>query len=404
MTEELNAREVSIKEFLELIREDLEEENYNPIIGFGKVGVGKTVSLHQLTQELNIGYCELRLVTLTEMDMLGLPYDEADSQRRKGVDEDNVYHATNYASNEALPRVQRDGEVGILVLDEITSASPTVRAAAYQLLDSKRALGNYKLPPRWKVVAIGNGINDGGVFNGMEAGFLSRGKAVRIGVDPECWVDWAIRNEIHPAITGYIKFDPSKIHTFDPDNEEIGLIATPRSWTALSDKLKAREKITGGVLPDHKVSLYAATMVGDDVGSAFAAFYAYSKNLLSPEDILTGRANGADVRNFDKEAIYIMIQALIQEVKRITDAEVAKGHSGETCDPAVFDKIVNVCKWAMDAMNNGGLDYGVMLLQDLSSSVPEFTNCVITDAFDAKCPGFVEVAIKNRIMLGTEVI
>ena len=54
-------------------------------------------------------------------------------------------------------------------------------------MDSKRALGTYKLPDKWKVISLGNGIDDGGVFNGMENAFLSRAMCYRIEPDLECW-------------------------------------------------------------------------------------------------------------------------------------------------------------------------------------------------------------------------
>jgi MoxR-like ATPase len=43
----------------------------------------------------------------------------------------------------------------ILFLDEITSAPPTVSAAAYQLILDRR-LGDYVVPEGWVIFAAGN--------------------------------------------------------------------------------------------------------------------------------------------------------------------------------------------------------------------------------------------------------
>ena len=206
MADNMNMMEISMDTFLNEIKMDLEDEIYEPMIGIGKSGIGKTMGIHELTQQLGIGFCELRLVTMTEIDILGIPKEDANGR-------------TTYAANSLLPDAKRDGERGILVLDEITSAQSTVRAAAYQLLDSKRALGEYKLPERWKVVALGNGIDDGGVFQGMEAAFLSRATCYRIEPNADVWVKWAISHDINSSVIAYIRWRPenlSLIHISEP--------------------------------------------------------------------------------------------------------------------------------------------------------------------------------------------
>ena len=272
MAETMNMMEISVDRFIKEIKLDLEDENYDPVIGIGKSGVGKTMSISELCEELGIGFCELRLVTLTEIDLLGIPTIENGR--------------TTYASNALLPDAKRDGEKGILVLDEITSCSSTIRAAAYQLLDSKRALGNYKLPEHWKVVALGNGIDDGGVFQGMEHAFLSRATCYRIEPNLDSWMKWAVNKGVNSSITAFLKFDPTALHVFNPD-EIASVFPCPRSWTALSKKLNAREKRNGGMLPLEQVELYAAGTVGVKVASEFSGFYSYNSKTVDPEDILS---------------------------------------------------------------------------------------------------------------------
>ena len=72
-----------------------------------------------------------------------------------------------------LPDAERHGEEGVLFLDEITSAPPSVSAAAYQLILDRR-LGNYEVPKHWIIVAAGNRQGDRGVTYTMPAPLANR--------------------------------------------------------------------------------------------------------------------------------------------------------------------------------------------------------------------------------------
>lgn len=376
MIETLNMMEIPVDKFINEIKMDLEDDNYDPVIGIGKSGVGKTMSIYELTQELGIGFCELRLVTMTEIDILGIPKEDVNGR-------------TTYAANSLLPDEARDGESGILVLDEITSATATVRAAAYQLLDSKRALGEYKLPKKWKVVALGNGPSDGGVFQGVEAAFLSRATCYRIEPNLDSWKKWAINKGVNPSIIAYLTFDPSKLHEMDVD-EIASIFPCPRSWTALSQKLNAREKRAGGLLPLEQVELYAAGAVGMRVAPSFAAFYAYNSKTLSPEDILSGKAKADVVNTLESEVIYLMIQSLIKQLK----VEIEQGKKPGYCEftTECVQRSANLLNWLIDVADYK-LDYAVTALTDIAAGIKDFCTMVLMcDELDQACPRFIKFA------------
>lgn len=381
MAETMNMMSVSVDKFTEIIKTDLEDEIYEPIIGIGKAGVGKTMSIHELTKELKIGYCELRLVTLTEVDMLGIPVIENGR--------------TTYASNALLPDPIRDGEAGILVLDEITSASNTVRAAAYQLLDSKRALGNYKLPDHWKVVALGNGIEDGGVFQGMEAAFLSRAACYRVEPQLEAWKKWAVGNKVNPSVIAYLTFDDSKLHKFNPD-EMASVFPCPRSWVALSTKLNKREAKNGGKLSASQVELYAAGCVGEEEAGSFSGFYDYNSKTISAEDILSGKSKGSVVAGLETEVIYIVIQQLIGKIQE----ELEKGQVDVgKFQPETVQRVANAVNWFLQA-GEIRLDYAMIGIRDISQGSKSFKMLVLLDSqFDEMCPEFLNFCNANSIVL-----
>lgn len=391
MAETLNMMSVTIEDFIGEVGEQMDEKNYDPMIGIGKSGVGKTMSIYEFCQKRNIGFCELRLVTLTEVDLLGIPTLTDDGR-------------TTYASNDLLPNVERDGEEGILVLDEITSATSTIRAAAYQLLDSKRALGNYKLPDKWKVIALGNGPDDGGVFQGMEHAFLSRAVCFRIEPDLDCWKRWAIAKGINPSVVAFLQFDNSWFHKMNVD-EIASIFPCPRSWVALSKMLNAREQRKGRSLKDYEVMMLAAGAVGVEASSPFATFYKYNDKIeLSPEDIIAGKAttesgnigsrkfvSNVDISSMEQQVIYITIQSLIKVLNEQLKSNITKEDK--------INKIVNSVKWVLSTANVR-LDYAITALSDLTQGVEEFHNVVLTeDKFDELLPEFLQFAIDNEIVL-----
>lgn len=387
MAETMNMIEISVEKFINEIRLDIDDENYEPVIGIGKSGVGKTMSIYELCQELGIGFCEMRLVCLTEVDMLGIPVIENGR--------------TTYASNTLLPDVERDGEEGILVLDEITSATSTIRAAAYQLLDSKRSLGNYKLPPRWKVVALGNGLEDGGVYSGMEAAFLSRAVCYRIEPNFQAWKKWALKNRVHPSVIAYLQFDPTKMHVFNPD-EMASVFPCPRSWTALSKKLLAREKrAEKGLLETSDVELYAAGAVGAVEAANFSGFYSYNKKTISAEDILEGKASAEQANGVEPEVIYIVIQSIVRKLGVELDAEKGNNIILEKVPEALGLRIANAINWFVD-VGKYRLDYATTGIRDLVENIPDLGTLILSEEFDQVSDKLVNFATENSVMLNAK--
>jgi hypothetical protein len=394
MAEDMNMLAITIDRFVNEIKYDLESECYDPMIGLGKSGVGKTMSISELCQELGIGFCELRLVTMTETDMLGIPKEDENGM-------------TTYASNALLPTVKRDGERGILVLDEITSCSPTLRAAAYQLLDSKRALGNYKLPPKWKVIALGNGIDDGGVFSGMEHAFLSRCTCYRIEPNFKVWRKWAVKHDVNATVLGYLTQTPTALHVMDP-NEMACVFPCPRSWTALSQKLNMREarleKANGKktLLSDEAIELYASGHIGNAEAAKFRGFYKYNSQLISPESIMDGTANPADAANLSTEVRYLIESNLVKNCSELLSSSIYEDENGrkqfkEEC----WTKIRNMCVWSIEASKKGaGIDYAMTIFRDLSDSCGEFLNLIQHEQFDDRIPEYTDFSVENECATG----
>lgn len=383
MADNMNMRSITIERFTKEIQEEIFDENYNPMIGIGKSGVGKTMSICELCKKNGYGYKEVRLVTMTETDMYGVPTVEDAADGRK---------VTTWATNDIWPIAERDGDVGILVLDEITSCSSTVRAAAFQLLDSKRSLGTYHLPEHWKIVALGNGADDGGVYVGMEGAFLNRGTCYRIEPDLQSWKKWAIDSGVNSSVVAYLSFSPESLHVFDPD-ADVEVFPSPRSWTGLAAKLSKREERAKGMLELEDVEFYAAGLVGEIEASKFSAFYAYNKKTISVTDILDGKAS-TDVSGFEAQTMYLIIQGLVKEIGRTIDNNgITKANIAQDAGKP----IVNAVKWLV-GISNYKLDFSMTGISDLVAGCSKFTSIALSSEFDVACPEFLQFCMKNSIV------
>lgn len=386
----LNMREITMKDFKNLIKTMIEFEQFQPILCLGKSGIGKTEAIIQTAKEMGIGYKELRLINYTETDLIGIPtIEKSDSGKL----------VTKWAQMGRLPEAENDGEVGILVLDEVTSATRTVRAAAYQLMDSSRSVGDYHLPEKWIIVALGNGPEDGGAFEGLEAAFLSRAKCMRVDPNLDSWMNWALQAGVNPAVTGFVNFDRTKLWDLDLEAEHgAEAYPCPRTWNSLSELLnKAEAKRGGSTLDNATVLMYASICVGERTGQEFAAFYQYTEKTINVDDILNGKAD-TNVRGIDRQVIHLQTQTVIAAVAEVLkNSKIPNSRETDWTDEC-YTKVANAVKWSIKVADSI-MDIGLSILQELGRNVPDFANMLISkgDKFDEYCPEFMDFAETHSI-------
>lgn len=327
-----------------------------PTIFLGKGGIGKTAIIDSLAKELGIGYVDIRLLLFSEVDLKGIPYPDAD----------HCY--TKWLQNDILPRADRDGEVGILVFDEVTSATKTVRTAVYQLLNERR-LGSYVLPEGWFVVCLGNGEEDGGDFKGLEGNFANRCSVYKVQSSIESYKDFAIKAGIHPLVISFIE-STGYLHTYNPDSdaEEALCFASPRSWSAVSDMLY--------YYSDNLNAPILHTMIkgniGLDLGSKFTSFLKYSDTLVHISDVLDG--NMQDIPD-SIDGCYVAIQGIINIL------------NNDTCDDnELLRRLCNGVNWIAGIKQPDLIARAIIDLSRRSNT--RVKSLLMSEAFLTNCPAY----------------
>lgn len=366
-----NLPSVNVYTFTKIIEMQFKEKNFRPIFGLGKGGIGKTESIMELAKKkLHIGYVDIRLLLYSETDLKGIPYPSTDHVR------------TIWLQNDILPTVEKDGETGILVFDEITSCARSVRTAAYQLLNERR-LGEYVLPDGWMVVCLGNGEEDGGDFQGMEGNFANRCSVFNVVPDVEAWKLWANSNNVNPLVIGYVSWKPGDLHSYDPENETELLFASPRSWTAVSNILNANEFDANDTILCSRLE----ANLGLRVGQQFIAFCKYKDKTIDPRRIVI---NGEKPDIKEQEVLYITISSVIKIVgdKAVEELKNQGGVTRET-----LGMLANALNWIL-SLNK---EYAVMGFKDLINySDVNMRSIIMMPDFLKVCPALPQFANNNK--------
>lgn len=197
------------KEFL-----STKEGHHTPVMIWGAPGVGKSQIIGQVAEKHNVPLIDIRLSQMEPSDLRGIPFRKDE--------------LVEWAVPAMLPDLERHGAEGILFLDEITSAPPSVSAAAYQLI-LDRKLGQYEVPEGWAIFAAGNRQGDRGVTYTMPAPLANRFSHFDFEIHLDDWVAWAYQHNIDDRIIAFVRFRPELLFDFDPAHNPVAF-PSPRSW------------------------------------------------------------------------------------------------------------------------------------------------------------------------------
>ena len=239
-----------------------------PAFLWGKPGVGKSKVVKQVADGLGYSFKDVRAAQLDPVDLRGLPHLNGDGR-------------AHWAIPDFLPNAKRDGEFGILFMDEMNMAPQLVQGACYQLILDRR-LGDYELPKGWMVLAAGNRESDKGVTSRMPTPLANRFVHLYFGVDLDTWCKWAVGASVPVEVVAFLRFRPELLNVFDPSSAEKAY-PTPRSWEFVGDILK------GAPTKDVEYALIAGT-VGQAAAAEFIGFLRVFRQLPSPDSVLMNPA------------------------------------------------------------------------------------------------------------------
>ena len=291
-----------------------------PSFLWGAPGIGKSSIVKQMAKEMNVAFIDLRLALMDPTDLKGIPFYDKES------------HTALWAPPAFLPR---EGK-GILFLDELNSAPPSVQSSAYQLI-LDRKVGEYSLPDGWAIVAAGNREGDRGVTYRMPSPLANRFVHFELEVDVNDWRDWAYKSGLDERIIAYIAYKNEHLFTFDAKSD-VKSFATPRSWEYVANILKS--SLSSNLLLDT-----ISGTVGKDVSVSFLSFIKVMDRLPNIANIL----NAKDVEYVQEvDILYALSAGLVSAYLKEPDEEV-------------LDNLLN---YTLEMKS----EFAVMIVQDLQRS------------------------------------
>ncbi|WP_198265394.1 AAA family ATPase [sulfur-oxidizing endosymbiont of Gigantopelta aegis] len=305
--------------------------HHTPVMIWGPPGVGKSQLVNQVAVKHGRTLIDIRLSQMEPSDLRGIPFKDGDK--------------VEWAVPSMLPNVEKHGSEGILFLDEITSAPPSVSAAAYQLILDRR-LGDYQIPDGWAIFAAGNRQGDRGVTYSMPAPLANRFSHYEIDINLDDWVAWAYQEGIDERIIAFLRFRPDLLFDFDPAHNPVAF-PSPRTWEFVH---RALTKFN-----DHPELFVGAlqSCVGPAAGIELNAFIANLDQMPDLDAII----NGEDVPTpTEIDLQYAVASALVGRAIRARGTDEA-------------DKTyTNILKYAASFRQK---EMGVMLVSDMHRAIGE---------------------------------
>ena len=302
-----------------------------PVFVWGNPGVGKSSIIKQIANDKNMEFIDLRLSLLDPPDLRGIPF--FDSANKSAI----------WAKPEFLPNSNSQA-FGILFLDEINSAPPTVQAAAYQLI-LDRKIGEYTLPMNYAIVAAGNYESDRGVTYRMPTPLANRFVHLDFELDFEEWKSWAYESKIDTRIISFLSYKPQNLFTFDAKAKEKSF-ATPRSWSFVNDILNSNLQIE--FLKD-----VISGAVGKDSSDEFMNFCKVIDKLPNIQEILEAINTEVPTNN---SVLYALCTGIVYALKENSSIE----------------KVTNILNYSLNLPN----EFSVMLIRDLQKEGVEIESSV----------------------------
>ncbi len=244
-------------ELIALLERCIEENIKDPMFIWGPPGGGKSSIVKAIARAHGLVLVDLRLNQIPPADLRGLPM-------LKG--EEAAY---------ARPEWLRPDGQGIIFLDELPNAVPTVQGLAQQLL-LDRCVGEHKLGDGWFVWGAGNRREDGAAVHAMPSPVANRMLHVELESDYVSWKHHGIQAGFHEHILSFVAFRPELL--YKPDRNAPAF-PSPRTWE-MASRL-------------HTIGVGIAPAVGQGTADEFSAYVEMVEALPDLEPILTGK--GAEV-------------------------------------------------------------------------------------------------------------
>lgn len=266
---------------------------------WGGAGVGKSSMVKEAAIELGYEIREIRLSTLSPVDVRGVPY----------VDPQNS-ESFRFVPPTFMPTGREEKPV-LLFFDEINTAPTQNQVVAYEISLDRR-MGGHPLPESTLVVMAGNRVQDRGATFEMPLPLANRLVHIDLEPDADIFFEYGSKKNMPEGLLAFIKFKPALLNQKPAGGAYA--FPTPRSW----------ENAARFIINNADVNEVSA-VIGQGAAVELFEFLKLKNNLPDLDKILE---NGVPFTHADMSVMYFYTVAitnrLIKRCKEETREEVIK--------------------------------------------------------------------------------
>lgn len=239
----------------------------------GSPGIGKSDIWKQIADKYNLFIIDARLSQMTPEDIQGLA--ARDGQKATFLPFDIFPIHSDPLPVDPVTGHEYDG--WFIIIDELSSASKAIQAAAYKLI-LDREVGQHKLHTNVWIAAAGNKASDKAVVIQQSTALQSRMTHYELQVSNADWMIWATKNNVDARIRAFIEYKPSMLHRFDPNHKDL-TFPCPRTWEFVHRHINDRAEL------DDIDMFNIAGDIADGAATEFVNFVKITTNIPKIEDI-----------------------------------------------------------------------------------------------------------------------
>jgi hypothetical protein len=270
----------------------------------GDSGIGKTSSILQTAEELNLSFVKLNLAQIEELgDLVGFPIRQFEVCKSSDdltagqlFDNEDSDMICSWIDEHAVDEYQKLGykftgknrmsycppewiadceEGGILLLDDYNRADPRFMQATMELIDRQQYI-SWKLPKNWHIILSCNPDNGEYNVSSMDNAQKTRFISVNLKFDIDCWAKWAEFSKIDGRCINFLLMHPELVTTETNARSVTTFFNSISSFKSFEDSLPLIQMIGEG-------------SVGQEFASLFTLFINNRLDkLISPKDVLFG--------------------------------------------------------------------------------------------------------------------
>ena len=292
MTKQVSLNVKEVKSFLTHIIQNnryLQENGKLPVAVevVGDSGIGKTSTIVQLANELDLKFVKLNLAQIEELgDLVGFPIRQFEVCLPAGdclwIDEHAVMEYTkqgyqftgaNRMSYCPPEWISNSASGGMFLLDDWNRADIRFIQAVMELIDRQQYI-SWSLPKDWHIILTSNPDNGEYLVNSIDNAQKTRFISVDLKFDINCWSEWAEDAQIDNRCINFLLKHPELVST------EIN----SRSITTFFNSISSLDSFDD--------NLPLIQMIGEgSVGSEFSTMFTIFINnkldkIISPETIM----------------------------------------------------------------------------------------------------------------------